>query len=46
MERKIGKIIGRIIEFILIGTVALMFICGIFSIFRFFFLLKDYLGIA
>lgn len=46
MERKIGEIIARIIEFVLMGTLALMFIYGVFNFFRFFFLLKDYLGIA
>lgn len=45
MERKIGEIIGKIIEFILIGTFALICIYGVFNFFRFFFLLKDYLRI-
>lgn len=45
MERKIREIIGRIIEFILIGTFTLISIYGVFNFFRFFFLLKDYLGI-
>ena len=42
MERKTRDIIDRIFDFILIA-VLLMFAYGIFNIFRFFFLLKDYL---